>query len=42
MIDAKQLRIKRKNLGLTQKEFAVSVGVSGNTIINWERGDKGK
>lgn len=38
-MDSKEIRSKRKGLGLTQKEFATLVGVSGNTIINWERGE---
>lgn len=39
-MEAKEIRFKRKALGLTQKEFAAIIGVSGNTIINWERGEK--
>lgn len=29
---------KRKELGLTQKQLAEKLGVSGNTVINWEKG----
>lgn len=39
-MDAKELRNKRKALGYTQKQFADIIGVSGNTIINWEKGEK--
>ena len=39
-MDSVELREKRKSLGLTQKEFASLIGVSGNTIINWEGGKK--
>lgn len=39
-MDATEIRKIRKEAGLTQKQFAEKVGVSGNTIINWERGDK--
>lgn len=39
-MDATEIRNIRKAGGLTQKQFAEKVGVSGNTIINWERGDK--
>lgn len=38
-MDALEIRKKRKALGYTQKEFAALVGVSGNTIINWEKGE---
>lgn len=31
---------KRKNLGLTQKELADLIGVSKNTIVNYEKGLK--
>lgn len=39
-MNATEIRNKRKALGMTQKEFAAIIGVSGNTIINWERGEK--
>lgn len=39
-MDAKELRNKRKALGYTQKQFAGIIGVSSNTIINWEKGEK--
>ena len=37
-MDAKEIRKRRKAMGLTQMEFATLVGVSPNTIINWESG----
>lgn len=36
-IDVKNLRVK---LGLTQKELAEKLGVSSNTVQNWEYGKK--
>ena len=39
-MEASKIRAKRKSLGFTQKDLAIKLGVSGNTIINWERGDK--
>lgn len=38
-MDHIELRNRRKQLGLTQKQLAEKIGVSNNTIINWERGD---
>ncbi|UYW02080.1 helix-turn-helix domain-containing protein [Flavobacterium agricola] len=34
-----EIRNKRKELGLTQKELAIILGVSHNTISNWEKGE---
>jgi len=39
MINGLEIRLKRKQLNLTQKDLAKMLGVSGNTIINWERGE---
>lgn len=39
-ITAEQMKIKRNNLNLTQKEFAELVGVSKPTIERWETSDK--
>ena len=39
-ITADDLKIKRKELGLTQKEFAQLLGVSKPTVERWEAGDK--
>lgn len=39
-ITADQMKKKRKNLSLTQKEFAELVGVSKPTIERWETSDK--
>ena len=33
------IRQLRKNMGLTQKQLAEKIGVSSNTIINWEKGE---
>ena len=33
-----RLRVRRLDLGLTQAEVAVSIGVSVDTVTNWERG----
>ena len=37
-----QLDVKRvrKNLGMTQKDFALSLGISLATLRHWERGDR--
>jgi len=32
-----EVRRVRKQLGLTQREFAERVGVVGNTVARWER-----
>ena len=37
-MNALQLREKRKEKGLTQKQLAELLCISSNTIINWERG----
>ncbi|OCB78005.1 LexA family transcriptional regulator [Flavobacterium crassostreae] len=34
-----EIRNKRKELGLTQKDLAIKLGVSHNTISNWEKGE---
>lgn len=34
---ANELREKRKDLGYTQEELAVILGVTANTIARWER-----
>jgi len=36
-VDVKQLRL---NIGLTQKEFASTFGISLGTLRHWERGDR--
>jgi phage repressor protein C with HTH and peptisase S24 domain len=38
-MDGLTIRKKRKDLGLTQKDLAIKLGVSYNTISNWERGE---
>jgi transcriptional regulator with XRE-family HTH domain len=35
----KQLRERRKAMGLTQEQLADILGVSPNTIARWERGE---
>jgi DNA-binding transcriptional regulator YiaG len=35
-----ELRSARKQLGLTQAEFAVALGMDRATVSNWERGAK--
>ncbi len=37
---AKFARRVRKRLGLTQEEFSVRIGVSVNTVRNWEQGKR--
>ena len=37
-MNALELREKRKEKGLTQKQLAELLCISSNTIINWERG----
>lgn len=32
------LRACRYNTGMSQKEFAAAIGVTFNTVSNWERG----
>lgn len=39
---ARRLRTFRERLGLTQPELARRVGVSRNTLINWEKPDDHK
>jgi DNA-binding transcriptional regulator YiaG len=34
-----QLRVLRKKLGMRREEMAVALGVSVDTVGNWERGD---
>jgi transcriptional regulator with XRE-family HTH domain len=34
-----EVRRVRKRLGLTQRAFAVRVGVNPNTVARWERGE---
>ena len=38
-MNALELREKRKEKGLTQKQLAELLCISSNTIINWERGE---
>ena len=33
------LRAARVNAGLSQKEVAISLGISNKTLSNWENGD---
>lgn len=35
-----ELRKQRKNLGLTQVQLADRLGVSGNAVARWERGER--
>jgi transcriptional regulator with XRE-family HTH domain len=35
----KTLRTIRKHLGLTQVKLAKAIGVTGNTVARWERGE---
>lgn len=39
-VTAAEIKEKRKELGVTQKEFASLVGVSKPTVERWEAGDK--
>jgi transcriptional regulator with XRE-family HTH domain len=34
-----EIRTRRKQLGLTQVELGEKLGVSGNTVARWERGE---
>lgn len=34
-----KIRMRRKRLGLTQQELGKHLGVSGNTVARWERGE---
>lgn len=36
-VDVKQVR---KNIGMTQKDFALSFGINLGTLRHWERGDR--
>ena len=41
-MDAKKVnffRTRREELGLTQRAIAESLGITGATVANWERGD---
>ena len=38
MIEKVTLPVARKIANLTQKELGAAVGVSENTVINWEKG----
>lgn len=35
-----ELRIKREELGMTQEQLAVVLGVASNTVARWERGER--
>ena len=35
----REVRRVRKRLGLTQRAFAIRVGVNPNTVARWERGE---
>ena len=37
----RQLREFRQRLRLTQAQFAEAIGVTGNTVARWERGEVG-
>lgn len=37
-MEGKQLKIRRKNVNLTQVELAEMFGVSSNTVARWENG----
>ena len=34
------VKMVRKNLGMTQRDFALSLGISLATLRHWERGDR--
>ena len=36
---ASRVKALRKRLGLTQEQFAKRIGVEGNIVSRWERGD---
>lgn len=38
-MNGKELRKRRKALGLTQEALAGELGVTANTIARWERGE---
>lgn len=35
-----ELRIKREELGMTQGQLAIALGVASNTVARWERGER--
>ena len=35
-----ELRNKREELGMTQEQLAVALGVAPNTVARWERGER--
>ncbi len=39
-IDNVDVKKVRKNIGMTQKDFALSFGISLGTLRHWERGDR--
>ena len=38
-MDGETLRLRRKAMGMLQKDLAEKLGVSQNTIARWERGE---
>jgi putative transcriptional regulator len=40
VIDKVDVKNVRKNIGMSQKDFALSFGVSLGTLRHWERGDR--
>ena len=39
MILSEQIKLCRKQLGMSQADLADAIWVSRNTVSNWERGD---
>ena len=39
-MDAEEIKTKRLALGLTQAELGKALGVSGNAVALWERGER--
>lgn len=39
MILSEQIKLGRKQLGMSQADLADAIWVSRNTVSNWERGD---
>ena len=39
MILSEQIKLGRKELGMSQADLADAIWVSRNTVSNWERGD---
>lgn len=37
-MNAQEIKDLRKSLGLTREQFSVKLGVSMQTVANWERG----